>query len=139
MAWPAATYLFALAASAAVVMIDKPVTVEMIVPEAVRHSKIVLLQLEEVLVRRNAPAVWNVFWDMPEANAQSSVNGVHFVGYIALVANSANRDPKPAGFTMQLPPAALVALRRQRTVRFTFVPVRKLPEGGVTITTLRLE
>jgi len=135
MAWPIACF-FALAA---VVMVDKPVTVAVPVPEKMRESKIVLLQLQGVVMRRNAPAVWNVFWEMPSADAQTSVDIAHFAGYVTSLANSAARSAQPANFTLELPPAAVRATRRQRAIRFTFVPVGKLPEGGVTITSLHLE
>ncbi len=132
--------LLALAASAAaIVMIDKPVTAAVEASEKVRHSKIVLLRLERVIVRRDAPAIWNVFWDMPEANAQTSVDDPHFLGYLTSLPNSASRDPKPVNFTLELPAAAVETLHQRGVMRFTFVPVRKLPEGGVTITALRLE
>jgi hypothetical protein len=130
----------ALAASApVVVMVDKPVTTAVEAPEKVRHSNIVLLRLEGVIVRRNAPAVWNVFWDLPEADAQTSVNDPHFAGYLTSLPNSAARNPRPANFTLELPPAAVEMIHRRGVLRFTIVPVRKLPEGGVTITALRLE
>lgn len=139
MLWATAC-LLALAASApVVVMVDQPVTVAIAVPERVRHSEVVLLRLEGVVMRRNAPAMWNVFWEMPDAKVQTSVDDLHFVGYVASPANPALRDAKPANFILQLPAAALAALHRQTTIRFTFVPVRKLPEGGVTITSIRLE
>ncbi len=121
------------------VMVDKPVTVTVAIPDQVRHAGSVLLKLEGVVVRRDAPAVWNVFWDMPQATAQTSVNDIHFAGYVTSLANSALRDPKPANFTLQLPAAAITAIHRQSSMRLTFVPTRKLPEGGVTITALRLE
>jgi hypothetical protein len=130
----------ALAASVPVaVMVDKPVTIALGVPEQVRHSTTVLLRMEGVVMRRDAPAMWNVFWEMPEATAQTSVDNLHFVGYVASPANSALRDAKRANFTLQLPAEAVSAIHRQTSVRLTFVPVRKLPEGGVTITSLRLE
>src|SRR5580658_814004 len=103
MLWATACFL-ALATSVPVaVMVDKPVTIDLAVPEQLRHSKNVLLRMEGVVMRRDAPAMWNVFWDMPEANAQTSVDNVHFVGYIASPANSAVREAKPANFTLQLP------------------------------------
>jgi hypothetical protein len=135
MAWAIACF-FALAA---VVMVDKPITVTVPVPEKLRESKTAVLQLQGVVMRRNAPAVWNVFWEMPGANAQTSVDSAHFAGYITSLANSAARAAQPANFTLELPPAALRLLRRQRAMHFTFVPVGKLPEGGVTITSLHLE
>jgi hypothetical protein len=133
----AIAYLVAFAPVA--VMVDKPVTVTVAIPDQVRHAGSVLLKLEGVVVRRDAPAVWNVFWDMPQATAQTSVNDIHFAGYVTSLANSALRDPKPANFTLQLPAAAITAIHRQSSMRLTFVPTRKLPEGGVTITALRLE
>jgi hypothetical protein len=140
MAWATACFFAMAAASApAVVMIDKPVTAAVSVPEKTRHAKVVLLKLEGVVMRRNAPAMWNVFWEMPGATPQTSVDDVRFVGYVTSPANAAVRDPKPANFTLELPAAAVSAMRRLRTVRFTFVPTRKLPEGGVTITSMRLE
>jgi hypothetical protein len=126
-------------ALAAIVMIDKPVTATVEASEKVRHSKVVLLRLEGVIVRRNAPAIWNVFWDLPEANAQTSVDDLHFVGYLTSLPNSAARDPKPVNFTLELPPVAVQTIHRRGVMRFTFVPVRKLPEGGAIITALRLE
>jgi hypothetical protein len=136
----ATAYLLALAAPApVVVMVDKPVTAVVEAPEQVRHSRIVLLRLEGVIVRRDAPAVWNVFWDMPEATAQTSVDNIHFAGYLTSLPNSAARDPRPVNFTLELPPRAVETIRRRGRLRFTFVPVRKLPQGGVTITALRLE
>ena len=132
--------LLALAASApVVVMVDKPVTAGVDVPEHVRHAKIVFLRMEGVIVRRGAPAVWNVFWDLPEANAATSVDDMHFAGYLTSPTNSAIREPHPTNFTLELPAAAVAALQRRSVMRFTFVPVRKLPEGGVTITALRLD
>ena len=139
MVW-AIAYLMALAnAPPAIVLIDKPVTVAMDVPEPARRSEVLFLKLEGVVAQRSAPVMWNVFWNMPEANAQTSVDNEHFVGYIASPANSAVRHPKPANYTVELPVAAVRAAHRLRTIRFTFVPLRKLPEGGVTITALRLE
>ena len=139
MVWATACFLALTALAAAVVMVDKPVTVSVVVPERVRHSKVILLQLEGVLIRRSAPAVWNVFWEMPDATAETPVDNPHFAGYVTSVANSATRDAKPANFTLELPPAAVSAIHRQQTVQFTFVPAGKLPPGGVTITALRLE
>jgi hypothetical protein len=139
MLWATACFLALSANLPVAVMVDKPVTIDLAVPEQLRHSKNVLLRLEGVVMRRDAPAKWNVFWDMPEANAQTSVDNVHFVGYIASPANSAVRDAKPANFTLQLPSAAELAIHRQTTIHFTFVPTRKLPEGGVTIASARLE
>ena len=140
MAWAIACF-FALAAATdpVAVLLDQPVTATLAVPEQARHAKVVLLRLEGVLMRRDAPARWNVFWDMPEATMQTSLDDVHFVGYVASPATSARRDAKPANFILQLPAAALTALQRQTSIHFTFVPVRKLPEGGVTITSIRLE
>jgi hypothetical protein len=139
MFWGTACSLALAASAAAVVMIDKPVTATVEASEKVRDSKIVLLRLEGVVVKRNAPAIWNVFWDMPEANAQTSVNDIHFVGYLTSLPNSATRDPRPVNFTLELPPVAVETIHRRGAMRFTFVPMRKLPEGGVTITSLRLE
>ena len=139
MAWAIACFFVLAAFAPAVAILDKPVTAIVPVPEKARQSKIVLLQLEGVLIRRNAPAVWNVFWDMPTADAQTSVDNIHFAGYITSLPNSAARTSQPANFTLELPPAAVQALRRNSTMRFTFVPVGKLPAGGVTITALRLE
>ena len=132
-------YLLGLAFAPVAVMVDKPVTIAVATPEPVRHAKTVLLRIEGVVARRDVPWLWNVFWDLPEADAQTSVENIHFVGYVALPANSALRDPRPANFNMQLPEAAVAALRLRNTLRFTFVPLRKPPPGGVTITLLRLE
>jgi hypothetical protein len=116
---------------ALVVMVDQPVSVMVPVPEFVRHAETAVLRMEGVMMRRNAPAMWNVYWDKRDE--------AHLVGYVSSPANSALRDPKPANFTLQLPVAALAALRREKNMRFTFVPVRKLPDGGVKITSIRLE
>jgi hypothetical protein len=140
MVW-ATAYLLALAANPApaLVMVDKPVTVSVHVPESARHSEVLLLKLEGVIMRRNAPAVWNIFWEMPDANAQTPVTSEHFAGSVSSPANSAIREPKAGNFIVELPPVAARVGHRLGTIRLTFVPVRKLPEGGVTITTLRLE
>jgi len=124
---------------AAVVMKDEPVTAAVYVPAQARHAKLVSLRLEGVVMKRNAAALWNIFWNMPNANAQTPVTDEHFAGYVASPANSAMRDPKPANFMLQLPEAAVLSMRDAATMNFTFVPVRKLPEGGVTIWTIRLE
>ncbi len=126
MFWATAGFL------AVLVIVDQPVSVVVAVPETLRRAESVSLRMEGVVMRRNAPATWNVFWDSKQDDA-------HLVGYISSPANSGLRDPKPANFILQLPAAAVVALHRQKEMRFTFVPVRKLPEGGVTITSLHLE
>jgi hypothetical protein len=141
MLWATACFL-ALAVNSpapAVVMLGQPVTVTVAVPESLRRSALIVLHLKGVVVKRNAPALWNIFWEMPLANAQTSVDNPHFVGYVTSPANSAARDPKPANFTLQLPVGAVTAAHRLSTLRLTFVPVRRLPEGGVTIGTIRLE
>ena len=131
MGWAAAV-LFALAAATpVVVMVDKPVTVSVAVPEQVRQAKAVILRIEGVVMRRNAPANWNVFWE--------TANDAHLVGYVSSPANSALRDPKPANFNLSLPAAAVMALHRHTTLRLTFAPIGRLPEGGVTITSVRFE
>ncbi len=117
--------------AALVVMVAQPVSVVVRVPEELRSAKSVLLRLEGVVMRRDAPATWNVFWEKQD--------GAHLVGYISSPANSAQRNPKPANFILQLPAQALAALHRKKEIRFTFVPVSKLPEGGVTISSVRLE
>ena len=139
MVWATACFFALAAAAPVVVMVDKPVTAAVEAPARVRHAKIVFLRMEGVIVRRNAPAVWNVFWDLPEANAATSVDDIHFAGYLTSLPNSALRDPHPANFTLELPAAAVAKLQRQGVMRFTFVPVKKLPDGGVTITALRLD
>jgi hypothetical protein len=116
---------------ALLVMVDRPISVVVAVPESLHHAESVSLRMEGVVMRRNAPATWNVFWDRQD--------DAHLVGYVSSPANSGLRNPKPANFILQLPVAAVAALHRQKEMRFTFVPVRKLPEGGVTMTTLRLE
>ncbi len=137
MVWPAAACLLGLAALPLAVLVDQPVTITVAVPEPVRHAQAVILRLQGVVMRRDAPANWNVFWDL--SKAATSVEDLHFVGSIHSPANTALRDPKPANFILQMPAAALTALRRQSTMRLTFVPIGKLPDGGVTITSIRLE
>jgi hypothetical protein len=137
MLWAAACF-FAMAPVA--VIDDKPVTVPVAIPEAVRHAKVVMLRIDGVVMRRRGPLVWNVFWDMPGADAHTSVDDVHFAGYVASPANSGVRgEGRPANFILQLPEAAVGAIHQQATMQVTFVPLRKPPEGGVTITALRLE
>ena len=121
------------------VMVNKPVTVSLPIPEAARTAKVLILHLEGVIVKRNAPAVWNVFWEWPQAAARTSVDNVHFAGYITSLPNAAAKNPKPANFALELPAAAVAAIHRLHVLRLTFVPVGRLPEGGVTITSLRLE
>jgi hypothetical protein len=111
--------------------LQEPVSVTVNVPQEVKHGQTVLLRMEGVVMRRDAPALWNVYWNR--------VDEAHLVGYVSSPANAAARTVKPANFTLQLPTAAMAALRRQKEMRFTFVALRKLPEGGITITTVRLE
>jgi hypothetical protein len=125
MVWAMAGFL------ASLVILDRPVSIAVAVTEPVRHAQTVLLRMEGVVMRRNAPAMWNVFWEKQDA--------AHLVGYISSPANSALRDPKPANFILQLPAEAVAAIHSKSEMRFTFVPVKKLPEGGVSITTVRLE
>jgi len=139
MLWASATCLALAAVMPVAVMVDHPVTATVAVPESVQHAEAALLRLEGVIMRRNVPVRWNIFWEFPKADSQTSVENVHFAGYISSPANSALRDPKPANFILPMPPAAIAVLHRQTTMQFTFVPVGKLPEGGVTITSIRLE
>ncbi len=111
--------------------VQEPVSVTVGVPPEVRHAPTVLLRMEGVVMRRDAPALWNVYWD--------KVDEAHLVGYVSSPANAALRAAKSANFTLELPAAALAAMRRQKEMRFLFVALRKLPEGGITITTVRLE
>lgn len=111
--------------------LQEPVSVTVSVPEKAKQAETVLLRMEGVAMQRNAPALWNVYWDQTDE--------AHLVGYVSSPANAALRHPKPANFTLQLPLAAVAALRRRKEMRFTFVPVRKPPPGGITITTVRLE
>ena len=134
MVWAMAAPLLAL-----VVMVDQPVIVKIPVPEPVRHSQAVLLRMQGVIMKRDAPANWNVFWEYPKADAQTPLDNMHFVGSIHSPANTSLRDPKPANFVLTMPPGALAPLRKQNEIHFTFVPIGKLPDGGVTITSIRLE
>ena len=95
MIWAAACFLAFAAPAPAVLMVDQPVTVVVKVPERIREADEVVLRMEGIIVRRNAPATWNVFWEMPDANGRSSVDDVHFAGYVSLPANSALRAVKP--------------------------------------------
>jgi len=134
MIWAIAAPLFAL-----VLMVDRPVIVSVSVPEPVRQAQAVLLRMEGVTMKRDAPANWNVFWELPKADAQTLVENMHFVGSIHSPANTSLRDPRPANFVLTMPPGAIALLRKQSQIHFTFVPIGKLPEGGVTITSIRLE
>ena len=110
---------------------QQPVTATVSIPEKVKHAETVVLRMEGVVMRRDKPAAWNVYWE--------SKDEAHLVGYVSSPANTALRDPKQANFALQLPKAALAALRRRGEMRFLFVPLRKLPEGGIAIATVRLE
>ena len=134
MIWGMAAPLLALA-----VMVNQPVVVTVPVPEPARHAQAVLLRMQGVIMKRDAPANWNVFWEFPKADAQTPVENMHFVGSIHSPANSGLREAKPANFALPVPPAAIAVLRKQNQLHFTFVPIGKLPEGGVTITFIRLE
>jgi len=100
MIWGAAGLL-----ALAVVIVDQPVTLVVSVPEQARRTQTVLLRMEGVVMRRNAPALWNVFWEKQD-DAQ-------LVGYVSSPANFALHDSKPANFTLQLPARAMAAARRQ--------------------------
>lgn len=139
MLWALPCCLALMAVMPVAVMVDKPVTVTVAVPEPSRHAEAVLLRLEGVTMRRNVPVTWNIFWELPKADARTSLNNIHFAGFISSPANSALRDPKPVSFLLPMPPPAVAVLHHQPVVRLTFVPIGKLPEGGVTITSIRLE
>ena len=126
MIWAAAGFI-----AVVVMTAQQPVSVAVTIPERVRHAQTVLLRMEGVVMRRDAPAEWNVFWEKQDE--------AHLVGYVSSPANAGWRDPKPANFTLQLPPNAVAAIRKHKEMRFTFVPVKKLPDGGVSITSVRLE
>ena len=93
MIWAAAGLLAMAALAPVAVLVDQPVTVTIAVPEQVRHANTVLLHMEGVVMRRNAPAHWDVFWNGSDE--------AHLVGYVSVPANAALRDPKPANFTLQ--------------------------------------
>ena len=131
MIWAAAGFLAMATALPSVVMVDRPVTVVVPVPDTARQEKVVLLRMAGVIMRRDAPAMWNVFWEKQDE--------AHLIGYISSPANTAARNPRPANFILELPAAASAAVRRQKEMRFMFAPVQKLPQGGVTITSVRLE
>ena len=110
---------------------QRPVSVMVSIPQAVKQAETVVLRMEGVVMRREKPAMWNVYWEKADE--------AHLVGYVSSPANTATREPKPANFGLQLPTAALAAIRRRREMRFLFVPLRKPPEGGISISTVRLE
>src|SRR5436190_1684897 len=74
-------------AADAVMLIEKPVTVTVAVPETIRGAQAVLLQLQQVTTPKSAPVTWRIFAELPSAGVQTSVDHPNFVGYVSMLAN----------------------------------------------------
>lgn len=139
--WPAGL-MAALAIRAAVpvsaTLVDKPVTVVVVVPKTARRAQALLLQLEQVIRPKSVPVTFNIFAEMPAANMKTSVDDPHFVGYVTALANP-SALAKPVGLTVQIADPASRSIRMMPAARFTFVPMEKFPEGGVRIGSIRIE
>jgi len=131
--------ILACAAEAPVVITDKPVTTVVPVPAAVRGAHDILLQLQQVTVPKNASATWNMFVEMPSANAKTSTEAPGFAGYVTTLPNPSAAGNPPKGMTMQLPDAAAAIVRKLDQVRLTFVPVTTAPGETVKVGSVRLE
>jgi hypothetical protein len=127
------------AESKPVVIIDKPVTVTLPVEESVRKAGFILLQLEQVTAPKSASATWNMFLELPAADARTSVHSPNFAGYVTTVPNPTAATNPPKGMTLQVPDAAAKLIRNLREVRLTFVPAGKLAGDGVRIGGVRIE
>lgn len=122
-----------------VVLIDKPVTVAVPVPEAVRRAEVVFLQLKQATTPKSAAVTWRIFLELPSAGRETSVDDPKFVGYVTSLSNPTGPANPPKGFTIQVPAPASRLLRSAQSVRLTFVPTAKFPDEGVRIGSVLLE
>ncbi|MCU1238465.1 MAG: hypothetical protein JWP63_6432 [Candidatus Solibacter sp.] len=120
-----------------VVILDKPVTITVDVPEPVRRANHILLQLEQVTTPRKTSATWNMFVELPDAGERSPVDLPNFAGYVTTLPNPSAATNPPKGMSLQLPDPAARLVRKLHSVRLTFVPVTKLTES-VRIGVVRL-
>ena len=116
-----------------VVIVDKPVTVTIAVSEPLRKAGYILLQLEQVTTPKTASVTWNMFIELPSADARTSVNLPNFIGYVTTLPNPTAPANPPKGMTLQLPDAAARFVRILPEVRLTFVPTAKFAGDGVRI------
>jgi len=122
-----------------VMLVDKPVTVKVAVPESVRKAENIVLQLAQVTTPKETSATWNMFVELPDADGRTPVESPNFAGYVTTVPNPTARSNPPKAMTLPLPDAAARIVRRLPEVRLTLVPVEKIAGGGVTIGEIRLE
>jgi hypothetical protein len=127
------------AESEPVKLVDKPVTVTLAVPETARRGAPVLLQLQRVIAPKSTAVRFNVFAELPSADAGTSVDHPSFVGYVTLLPTGSAANSPPKGVTLQVADPAARLIRTKKTAQFTFVPTEKFVEGGVSIGSIRLE
>jgi hypothetical protein len=127
------------AVSRPVVIVDKPVTITVPVPESVRKAEHILMQLEQVTTPKTASATWNMFIELPAADERTSVYVPNFAGYVTTLPNPSAPANPPKAMTLQLPDAAARLVRKLPEVHITFVPIEKFAADGVRIGAVRLE
>jgi hypothetical protein len=120
-------------------LVDKPATVAVPVPKTAGRAKALLLQLEHVIAPKSAAATFNIFVDLPSADATTPVDHPNFVGYVTMLPNPSAPNNPAKGITMQMAEPAARLVRTERTARLTFVPTEPLAEGGVKIGSIRIE
>ncbi len=126
-------------AAEAVTLLDKPVTVTVTVPKTGRAAQALLLQLDRVVVPRDAAVSFNIFAELPGADAKTSVDHPNFVAYVTMPANP-NAPGGPAkGITLQVAEPVARQIAGMARARMTFVPAEKIPGPGVRIGAVRLE
>lgn len=123
-------------AAPAVQFQDKPATAKIAVPAGLKKSRVILLQLKQVIIPATAQAAWHVFCELPAADARTSVDHPSFCGSVNVMAYGAGSTRKPANFTLQLPDTAVAMVRGLKELRLTFVPVSNAP---VSIGSIALE
>jgi hypothetical protein len=123
-------------AAPAVQFRDKPATTKIPVPAGLKKSRVILLQLRQVVIPASAQGAWHVFCELPSADARTSVNHPSFCGSVNVMAYGAGSTRKPANFTLQLPDAAVGMVRGLKELRLTFVPVSNAP---ISIGSIALE
>ena len=123
-------------AAPAVQFQDKPATAKIPVPAGLKKSRVMLLQLRDVIIPASEQAAWHVFCELPTADSRTSVDHPSFCGSVNVLAYGAGSTRKPANFTLQLPDRAVTMVRGLKELRLTFVPVSNAP---ISIGTIALE
>jgi hypothetical protein len=122
--------------SESVRLTDRPVTIQVDIPEPVAAKQKAttddvgaLLRIEGVSTDPPQTATVRVFVDRPAANLETPVSDAQFVGYFTLVPRSStSAGPKEGqSFLFELPRRLLAPALNRSSIQVTFVPVAAAP------------